>query len=191
MNNSQITPINNQLSNIDMMEKIANDQQELADIQLLTSNRVTDQLKVFLISQARNELTRVLKLTRFLDRLENNFINKVDDAMVNNNLTLRQYNEIITMITNLLSKSNEIITSILKDDSLTMILNTTVYNDTSNNQSYSTSVVSQLKDAQSREKVRMVIQQVLEKTKHYETTDAFYDKTTQEEEETRSNNGNN
>ena len=166
------------MSNMDMMKKIADDRQDLDDIKLLTSSKVTDQLKVFLIAQARNELSRVIKLTQFLDRLENNFMTQVDDAMMNNQMTLRQYSDCITIITSLLTRSNEIISKVLKDDSLTTILNTTIYTDTANQQIHSTTVVSQLQDAQSRERVRLVLQQILSRTENYNPVD-YDDQTTE------------
>lgn len=153
--------------NMDMMEKIANDEQTFQDIKLLTSTKVTDQLKVFLVSQARNELSRVIKLTNFLDKIENGYLNKIDKLMKDDEISLKQYGEIVETITTLLGRSNSIISNILKDDSLTTILNTTIYTNTDTNGGQGVSVVSQLKDPQSREKVRNVINQILYKTENY------------------------
>lgn len=147
-------------SNLDMMEILAKDEQSLSDIKNLTSSRVTDQLKVFLVAQARNELTRVIKLTKFLDKLESNYINKVDQAMDNNEFTLRQYADSISLITDLLARSNDIVYKVLKDDSLMTILNTTIYS--TNSEVKSTSVIASLKDAPSRERVRNVIQSIID-----------------------------
>lgn len=149
-----------------MMTQIAHNDQTLDDIKNLTSSKVTDQLKVFLISQARNELKRVVKLTKFLDRLENDYISKVEKKMENSDLTLKQYSDTIYLVTDLLSRSNDIITKVLRDDSLTTILNTTIYH--TNDTTQVSSVVSSLKDAQSREKVRNVIQNILISTSNYD-----------------------
>lgn len=161
--------VKSSIDNMDMMTKIARDEQSLDDIKMLTSSKVTDQLKVFLIAQARNELSRVIKLTHFLDKLETNFMNEVDKEMNNNNLTLKQYSDIIGVITSLLTRSNEIISRVLKDDTLMTILNTTIY--TADSTSQSTSIVANLKDAQSRERVRLMIQKVLTKTSEFSTDD--------------------
>ena len=160
------------LSNLEAMEKIANNEQTIDDIRLLTSSKITDQLKVFLIAQARNELSRVLKLTKFLDRVEDSFMDKVNEGMDANELTLKQYSDILEVITSLLSRSNEIINNVLGDDSLTTILNTTVY---ATEYGQSTSVVTNLRDAQSRERVRKIIQQILNKTSEYTTPDTYVD----------------
>ena len=159
-----------EISNMDMMIKISKNEQNLQDIKLLTSAKVTDQLKVFLISQARNELTRVIKLTNFLDTIENNYMSKINQAMMDDALTLKQYGDILENITTLLNRSNEIITKVLKDESLTAILNTTIYanNTTTDTQ---TSIVSQLKDPQSRERVRNVINNILYHTQNYNPND--------------------
>lgn len=152
-------------SNMEMMQVIASHDQSLEDIKNLTSSKVTDQLKVFLIAQARNELQRVVKLTQFLDKLESKFMNKVNQEMDMDALTLRQYSDIISTITDLLSRSNSIISQILKDDSLMTILNTTIY--TSGSSTTVSSAVSSLKDPQSRERVRTVIQNILFSTQNY------------------------
>ena len=157
---------NKSISNMDMMSTIANDEQSLDDIKLLTSSKVTDQLKVFLIAQARNELMRVVKLTKFLDKLESKFMEKTTDMMNSDDLTLKQYSDIIYVITSLLTRSNEIISKVLKDDSLMTILNTTIYT-TDDSVSQTTAVVSSLKDARSRERVRSVIQGILTSTENY------------------------
>lgn len=152
--------------NLEMMTTISNNEQSLDDIKNLTSSKVTDQLKVFLVSQARNELSRIVKLTKFLDKLESKFIDKVDKAMEEDALTLKQYNDVISIITDLLARSNEIVYKVLKDDSLMTILNTTIY--TSNNTTQVTSAIATLKDPQSRERVRNVIQNILATTVAYE-----------------------
>lgn len=155
----------NSMTNLDMMTQIARNKQSLEDIKNLTSSKVTDQLKVFLISQARNELSRVVKLTKFLDRLENEYMNKVENAMESGSMTLRQYSDTIGLITDLLSRSNDIIYKVLRDDSLMTILNTTIYSTDGSTQV--SSVVSSLKDAQSRERVRNVVQNILFATSNY------------------------
>lgn len=156
-------------NNMDMMKIIANSEHSLDDIKNLTSSKVTDQLKVFLIAQARNELQRVIKLTQFLDRLESKFMNKVNSEMDADALTLRQYSDIISTITDLLSRSNGIISMVLKDDSLTTILNTTIY--TSGSSTTVSTAVSSLRDAQSRERVRSVVQNILFATENYGVVD--------------------
>lgn len=153
------TSYNLKTDNLEMMEVIAKNDQSLSDIKNLTSSKVTDQLKVFLISQARNELIRVVRLTRFLDKLEEKFMDKVDQKMINDELTLKQYNDVISTITGLLSRSNTIISQVLKDESLMTILNTTIYS--SGTGSVSSTVVSSLKDSRSRERVRAVIGQIM------------------------------
>lgn len=148
-------------SNLSMMTTIASNNQTIDDIKMLTSSKVTDQLKVFLVSQARNELLRIIKLTKFLDKLESSFMNKTELAIVEDELTLKQYGEVISVITSLLNRSNDIVSKVLNDDSLMTILNTTVYSDTSGSELKSTSVISSLKDAQSRARVREVLKQVI------------------------------
>lgn len=156
-------------SNLGMMDLIAKNEQDLSDIKNLTSSKVTDQLKVFLVAQARNELQRVVKLTQFLDDLEDKFISTVSNRMATDDLTLRQYSDIMSTITDLLNRSNTIISQVLKDESLMTILNTTIYS-TDNSATVSTTVAS-LKDPQSRERVRSVIKSILFATENYGSVD--------------------
>lgn len=153
--------------NIGMMKTIAGNCQSLDDIKMLTSSKVQDQLKVFLVAQARNELNRVIKLTEFLDKLESSFMTKANQYMMDDSLTLKQYSDIISVITSLLSRSNDIIYGVLKDDSLMTILNTTIYS-SDNGETTTTSVAAQLKDPQSRERVRAVISQIIYKAENYD-----------------------
>ena len=167
-------------SNIELMSILAKDQQTLEEVEMLTSNKVQDQLKVFLIAQARNELTRVVKLTQFLDVIEDSFIDEVSGSVITKDLTLKQYGEVIEVITTLLTRSNEIISKVLKDDSLTMIL-TANYTE----QNTTTSIVSQLKDPHARERVRSVIQSILMRADTVApTVNAEFKDTTDKEVET-------
>lgn len=181
MSNS-LTPMTN--DNLAMMTTIASNGQTLDDIKNLTSDKVTDQLKVFLIAQARNELSRVVKLTKFLDKLESQFISKATGLMDSDDLSLKQYSDIISITTSLLSRSNTIISEVLKDDSLMMILNTTIYS--SNEGTQQAAVAGSLKDAQSRERVRSVISAFLNKTREYSNSDYY-----QEIDETKKDDENN
>lgn len=150
------------LENLSMMQKIANNDQTFNDIKMLTSSKVTDQMKVFLVSQAKNELNRVIKLTTFLDALETSYINKVTGAIESDSLSLKNYGDIIETITECLNRSNTIISQIIKDDSLMTILNTTIY--AGSGTATSASVGIALGNAQSRERVRTIITQVLNRT---------------------------
>ncbi len=152
--------------NLNLMQKIANNNHTFDDIKMLTSSQITDQLKVFLIAQARNHLNKVIKLTMFLDRVEDSFIENVDIGMETNDLSFKDYYAIIDTISKLLESSNAIISKVLNDENLTTILNTTIYQ--VDNSQHKT-VISNLKDAQSRERVRNVLKQIIESTDNYIT----------------------
>ncbi len=193
--NQSVTPSNpssptlQSTNNIDLMKKIAENHQTLDDIQLLTSSKVTDQLKVFLVAQARNELQKIIQLTEFLDRLEHNLIQKVDQAITADSLSLKQYSEVIELIKTLLERSNTIISEVLRDDSLTTITSTTIYQSSTGNMQ-TMSITSRLQDAQSRERVRNVLQQILNKTENYNpiVLDDYQEQQTTESEENNNDN---
>lgn len=150
--------------NYQMMQTIAYDKQTFDDIKALTSSQTKDQLKVFLVSQAKTELRRVLKLTMWLDKVEDNYMKKVEDAIDSDYLSLKEYENVINTIATLLMRSNDIISRVLNDDSLMTILNTTVYTD---NTVTRNTIVAQLNDPHSRERVRNILNQIIIKADNY------------------------
>ena len=176
---------NNSLSipndpNYKMMQTIAYDQQTFDDIKALTSTQTKDQLKVFLVAQAKTELRRVLKLTMWLDKIEDSYMKKVEDTIGTDDLSLKEYESVINTIATLLMRSNEIISKVLNDDSLMTILNTTVYTNSVTTQN---TIVAQLNDPHSRERVRNLLNQIIIKADNYtaDNSDAEYVEITNEE----------
>lgn len=150
--------------NYQMMQTIASNKQTFDDIKALTSSQTKDQLKVFLVSQAKAELRRVLKLTLWLDKVEDNYMKKIEDAMGTDDISLKEYESVLNTIATLLTRSNDIISKVLNDDSLMTILNTTIYTD--NVITHST-IINQLNDPYSRERIRNVLNQVIVKADNY------------------------
>jgi predicted transcriptional regulator YheO len=99
-----------------------------------------------------------------------NFLNKVEDAyedkvdMMMNEMTLKQYQDVINTISVCLSRSNDIITSVLKDDTLANIL--IVNNDNSNTTVNNT---LKLQTPESRDKVLKVVDGIISKINSVES----------------------
>lgn len=92
----------------------------------IDGDKLLHRTKLFVIAQACNELNRVIKMTNFLDRLEERFLDTVSSKLEEspNNLQLITY--AMETITESLNRSNQLITSVLKDDKLSsVIINTT------------------------------------------------------------------
>ena len=113
------------------------------------------QLKYFVLSLARKELVRVVRLTNALDELETVFIN---EALENkDDLNLGTLNDVMKTVTNSLTRSVELIYKVIEDDTLKLIVNnsTNIFN-ASNSQS-----VVVLEDPASREKVKNLANELL------------------------------
>ena len=81
--------------------------------------------KLFLIAQARNELTRIVKMTEYLDMLEEKFMNVVNKKLLEQPTNLNLIMTAMEITTQSIDRSNSLINQILKDNSLqTLVLNT-------------------------------------------------------------------
>lgn len=110
----------------------------LKEMQLLSKNETHDetlaklngkdtenQVKLFLIAQARNELTRIVKMTEYLDMLEEKFMNVVNKKLLEQPTNLNLILTAMEITTQSIDRSNNLINQILKDNSLqTLVLNT-------------------------------------------------------------------
>lgn len=107
-----------------LMKKIAEDS-SLEGMEV-NGEKLINKTKLFLVAQACSELNRVIKLTNFLDRLEDRFIETINDRLETNPDNLTLITGAMETITNALNRSNALITQVLKDDKLSsIIINTT------------------------------------------------------------------
>jgi hypothetical protein len=107
-----------------LMKKIAEDAP--LDGMDVSGEKLINKTKLFLVAQAANELNRVIKLTNLLDKLENRFIDTVNDRLETNPDNLALITSAMETITESLNRSNALITQVLKDDKLSsIIINTT------------------------------------------------------------------
>lgn len=111
----------NSVSDSDLMKHIADGTYTEDMVTDLTEkDKSVNQMKLFLLAQAKRELNRVIKLTEFLNKLEENYENKVMNNI--NDIDIKDFPTIISTITSCLSRSNDIIQKVLKDDSLTQLI---------------------------------------------------------------------
>jgi hypothetical protein len=91
----------------------------------LNGKNVDNQAKLFLAAQARNELQRIIRLTEFLDNIENKFMTAVNKKLVEQPDNINLIMTAMDMTTQSLKRSQELIYNVLKDDSLqTLVVNT-------------------------------------------------------------------
>lgn len=97
------------------------------DIQLdMNSDMLLDRTKLFLIANARNSLNRIIKLTNFLEKLEDKFITAVSTRLENDADNITVIAMSMETVSKLLQDANNTVTQIIKDEKLQqVIINTT------------------------------------------------------------------
>lgn len=120
-----LTPPSDVSSNASiLMKKLADDAP--LDGMDIDGDKLLNKAKLFLVAQACNELNRVIKMTNFLDTLEEKFIDTVSDKLDESPHNLQLITYAMETITESLNRSNQLITQILKDEKLSsVIINTT------------------------------------------------------------------
>lgn len=77
-----------------------------------------NQAKMFLVAQAKNEMRRIVKLTNFLDTVEDKFIDTATTLLQEYPDNLEIVQSTIDTIMKCINRSNDLITAIVKDDKL-------------------------------------------------------------------------
>lgn len=120
-----LVPPSNVASNSSLlMKKLAEDAP--LDGMEVDGDKLINKAKLFLVAQACSELNRVIKMTNFLDTLEEKFIDTVSSKLEESPHNLQLITYAMETITESLNRSNNLITQILKDEKLSsVIINTT------------------------------------------------------------------
>ena len=136
---------------------------ELVTESLIDRNMILNQIQLFKLVQAKKELTRVLKFTRMLQKLEDSYAEKLDDELDNGSIKLRDYAMFIDNINAMIERSNAVISSVLKDDSLSniVLVNNATNIMNQNNVISDTPSLSNLTDPDSRDRVMKTVNNVI------------------------------
>ena len=107
-----------------LMKQLAdNDPDLVVDV---NGEQLVARTKLFVIAQARNNLNRIIKLTNFLEKLEDKFIDAVSNRLENEPESISMISLAMETISKCLSDANETVTQVLKDDRLqNLVINTT------------------------------------------------------------------
>lgn len=122
------------------------------------TDAITNKLKLFILAQAERDLNTILKLLRFLDKVEEAYENKVDQEMTRGTLTIYDYMQIISSINSSLSRCHTTINQVLKDDSLKNIF---IVDNSTNINTDLNHISPGLSDPASRERVMKAVNSVL------------------------------
>lgn len=111
-------------SSMTMMRHLAdNDENVPIDI---NGEKLVDKTKMFLVAQARNSLNRIIKLTTFMEKLEDSFINAVSTRLDSEPENIAMISMAMETISECLKDANETVTQVIKDERLqNIIINTT------------------------------------------------------------------
>ena len=111
-----------ELNALQMMKELAKNETALA----INGDQQREQTKMFYIMYAKHNLNRIIKLTMFLEKLEDKFITAVDDIMDKQPESVALISTAMETISNLLKDCNAVVKDVLKDDKLANItINTT------------------------------------------------------------------
>lgn len=108
------------IDQLDVMQNIA-DSNYTPDVMALTdSNLVKNQMKLFLISECKRELQKVISYSKMLDviedRFQERFINNINEVPDN------QLPQLMQLMMGCIDRSNNLINSILKDEEVLNLL---------------------------------------------------------------------
>ena len=107
-----------------MMHQLAsNDTDSIVEI---NGEQLLDRTKLFMIAHARQQLNRIIKLTKFLEKLEDKFIDAVNNRLDNEPESITMISMAMETISKCLESANGEVFQILKDDRLAnIVINTT------------------------------------------------------------------
>lgn len=163
INDNTNTVDNANISLLDMAQIASGNMQTISNDTAISTK---SQLQIFLIAQAQRELTRVIKLTDMLDKLQDRYIDKATEYMNAHddaNSSVLYLPSMIDTIAKCLDSSNKIISQVLGNDK---IMNFQIVSDNSTNitniNSHTNSAIPiDLQDPASRLKVREAVNAIL------------------------------
>ena len=121
----------------------------------INGDELIDRTKLFVVAYARNQLNRIIKLTNFLERLEDKFITAVSERIESEPESLTMISMAMETISKCLEDANSVVFQVLKDDRLqNIIINTTNIITPDGN---SATII----DADSRDEVRKLAESLL------------------------------
>lgn len=151
-----------QLTSLYMMKELAKNDTDLS----VDSDSQVEKTKMFYVMYARHTLNRIIKLTTFLEKLEDKFITAVDDIIDKQPESISIISTAMETISELLKDCNAVVKDVLKDDRLNNVVinNTQIINPNG--------TAATIIDADSRDEIRNLASSLLaqlEKIKDDET----------------------
>ena len=141
-------------SSMTMMKQLAsNDDTVPVEI---NGEKLVEKTKMFLVAQARNSLNRIIKLTAYMEKLEDSFIDAVSNRLESEPENIAMISMAMEIITKCMQEANETVSQVVKDDRLKNIIINTTSIITPGGE------VATIIDADSRDEVRNVAASLIE-----------------------------
>lgn len=140
-----------QLTSLYMMKELAKNDTDLS----VDSDSQVEKTKMFYVMYARHTLNRIIKLTTFLEKLEDKFITAVDDIIDKQPESISIISTAMETISELLKDCNAVVKDVLKDDRLNNVVinNTQIINPNG--------TAATIIDADSRDEIRNLASSLL------------------------------
>lgn len=137
------------------------------ELDSLSSKKAISQAQLFTVVQARNSLIRIYKLTEFLDKFADKFMDQANQWQENyqgTGLPMKTYESIFNTIMNLLNQSHSVVSRLLDDNRLSSVIidnSINVYSQDPKQVNINNSTLSILDSTASRDRVRAVLSKVI------------------------------
>lgn len=141
----------------------------------LEGKNVENQAKLFLAAQARHELERIIKLTEFLDNIEQKFLTAINTKIIEQPDNINLLMTSMDIITQSLKRSNELVNNVLNNNGLQALVVNTVNLIPG---AEDTSIISR----KSRDAIRAVATNLIEQLQQEEVVTNFTDSEDNKEE---------
>ena len=125
-------------------------------------NSTRDQMKLFILAQAKSQLSKVLELNDKLDIWINKYTEKVDERMKSPDITPDEIASYMSQIVALIDRSNKMIQSVIGDEKLVNLMYLDMSNNVTNNNSADVVTTSEIDGSPvSRSRIRTAVSNII------------------------------
>lgn len=148
------------MQEINDMSIIVKDENYLPDNESV--NHTRNQMKLFILAQARSQLAKVLELNNKLDKWIDKYTEKAEERMSSQDITPEEISVYMKQIIELIDRSNSMIKSVIGDEKLINLMYLDMSSNVTNNNSGSVVTTSEIDSSPvSRNKIRTAVSSII------------------------------
>lgn len=148
------------MQEISSMKDIVDNKDYLPDSESVNTTR--NQMKLFILAQARSQLSKVLELNTKLDKWIDKYTEKADERMSSEDVTPEEISVYMKQIMELIDRSNSMIKSVIGDEKLINLMYLDMSNNVTNNNGGSVITTSEIDSSPvSRNKIRTAVSSII------------------------------